>query len=363
MRVVVTGASGNAGTGVLRALAETPEVTSVLGIARRLPNPTVHPYSTCEWASIDIGAQNSPTAARTALEQAFSGADAVIHLAWLIQPNRDRDLLRRVNVEGAKTVAQAAAAAGVKQLVVASSVGAYSPDAQSPSTNPPSDTDHGIGPNAQPFPLRDETWPTRGIRSSHYSTDKADVESFLDAFEAAHPGIIVTRIRPALIFQSDAGAEIQRYFLGSLFPVQALRAVRLPILPLPANLHVQTVHSNDVGRAYAAAVAHRAGGAFNICADAILTPRDLAKTLSYGRFFRVPAKAVRPLVALAYRAHLNPTDPGWLDMALGAPMMSNAKAKKELGWSPQHEALGTLRELVDGMIAGRGAQSPVLRPR
>ncbi|WP_434403114.1 hypothetical protein [Streptomyces sp. NBC_01353] len=37
MRVVVTGAAGNAGTSVVHALAADPMVTDVLGIARRLP--------------------------------------------------------------------------------------------------------------------------------------------------------------------------------------------------------------------------------------------------------------------------------------------------------------------------------------
>ena len=37
MRVVVVGASGNVGTSTLAALANDPEIESVLGIARRIP--------------------------------------------------------------------------------------------------------------------------------------------------------------------------------------------------------------------------------------------------------------------------------------------------------------------------------------
>ena len=46
------------------------------------------------------------------LTEALRGADAVIHLAWLIQPNSHRDLLRRVNVDGTAHVGRAAAEAG-----------------------------------------------------------------------------------------------------------------------------------------------------------------------------------------------------------------------------------------------------------
>jgi hypothetical protein len=41
------------------------------------------------------------------LVRLFRGADAVVHLAWLIQPARDPDLLWRVNVQGVCTRARA----------------------------------------------------------------------------------------------------------------------------------------------------------------------------------------------------------------------------------------------------------------
>ena len=195
MRVAVIGATGNAGTAVLSALHRRPEVTSVLGIARRLPETSAQPYRGAEWAAVDIGAATTAEESVEQLAGALRGADAVIRLAWLIQPNTHRDLLRRVNVEGTRHVAQAAAAAGAGTLVVASSVGAYSP---SP------------GPER-----RDETWPTGGVRTSHYSVDKAAQEQVLDEVAAAHPALTVTRLRPALIFQGEAGSEIQRYFRGT----------------------------------------------------------------------------------------------------------------------------------------------------
>ena len=122
MRVVVTGASGNVGTSLLRSLAGEPAVDSVVGIARRVPKGS---FPKTEWRQADV--------ARSPLRPLFQGADAVVHLAWLIQPGRDKQVLHEVNVEGSARVFRAAAAAGVPALVYASSIGAYAPGApQSP---------------------------------------------------------------------------------------------------------------------------------------------------------------------------------------------------------------------------------------
>src|SRR3954462_4420186 len=177
MRVVVVGASGNVGTSVLHALGSDPSVDSVLGVARRLPAMS---FPKTDWAAADI--------TRDPLEPLFSGADAVVHLAWLIQPSRKLDVTRATNGDGSARVFRAAGKAGVQTLVYASSVGASSP-----------------GPKDRAV---DESWPTEGISTSFYSRHKAQVERALDSFEQAHPDVRVVRLRPALIFKREAASEI-----------------------------------------------------------------------------------------------------------------------------------------------------------
>lgn len=348
MRVVVVGATGNVGTAVLRALKDTPEVTEITGVVRRLPDDGVAPYEGCRWESVDIAAARTADDVVEELTGIFRGADAVIHLAWMIQPNDRRELLRRVNVEGTDRVAAAVAAADVPHLVVASSVGAYSPD----------DAREG-----DEIVRRDETWPTGGIDTSHYSVDKADQEQVLDEFQEQHPNVTVTRMRHALVFQADAGAEIHRYFLGAA-PIQALKFGKPLAIPLPKRLILQAVHAEDVGRAYAAAVVKKAGGAFNLCADDILGPQDLADIVDHGRYFELPPQVVRGAVLAAHAAGLVAADAGWIDMGMQVPMMDNARALSELDWRPRHSAADALRELLDGLVEGRGiAASPPLQPR
>ena len=192
MRVVITGATGNVGTSLVRALAEEPAVDSVLGVARRRPGWDA---DKTEWVVADVAASD--------LVSLFRGADVVVHLAWLIQPSRDVHAMRQVNVIGSERVFRAAAAAGVKALIHGSSVGAYSP-----------------GPKDRAV---DEQWPTDGVATSFYSRHKAEVERRLDRFEAELPDIRVVRLRPGLIFKRGASSGIRRLFAGPLLPSPLVR--------------------------------------------------------------------------------------------------------------------------------------------
>ncbi|GAA1993663.1 hypothetical protein GCM10009718_34250 [Isoptericola halotolerans] len=341
MRIVVVGLSGNVGTAVLRALQAAPEVDSVLGIARRLPDRTAPPYRDAEWAALDLTDPDEESVVE-GLAAHFRGADAVVHLAWLIQPNRDRDLLRRTNVDGTRRVASAVVRAGVPHLVAASSVGAY--------TTVDDDEPRG------------EDWPTTGIPTSHYSVDKAAQERVLDELERDHPEVAVARLRTALVFQGDAGHEIVRYFVGRLVPMSLLRRHRLPLLPLPAGLRVQAVHADDAAAAYVAVLRQRATGAFNIAARDVLRGSDLARLVGHGRLVELPPHLVRTALALAHSGRAVPADPGWVDMGMGVPVMDTTRATAELGWAPGRTAAEAVEEVVAGMAEGSGLGSAPMRP-
>ena len=339
MRVVVVGASGNVGTAVLRRLAREDRVDAVTGVARRVPGGAPgEPYDGVEWHAVDVGADG----AVGALTDVFAGAGAVIHLAWQIQPSHDRTAIRATNVTGTAHVAQAAVRASVPALVVASSVGAYAPGPK----------DERVG----------EDWPVTGVPWSSYSRDKADVEALLDNVEDDHPQLRVVRMRPGLIFQRSAAAEIARYFVGPLAPLQLLRLGRLPVVPYHPALRVQAEHADDVAEAYTRAVLSDVSGAFNLAADPVLDGPRIAGRYG-GRAVPVPLTVLRLGASLSWHARLQPTEPGWLRLAQSAPLLSTARAEKELGWRPRVDALAALDELLDGMGRGTGAAAPPLRPR
>jgi len=330
MRVVVVGASGNIGTSLLASLAAETAVSSVLGVCRRRPGAE---FPKTEWRAADVS--SSP------LEPLFEGADAVVHLAWLIQPARDRRLTYAVNVQGSARVFRAAAAAGVRRLVYSSSVGAYAP-----------------GPKDRRV---DESWPTTGIPSSFYSRDKAAVERQLDRFEEEHPEVRTVRLRPALIFKRDAASGIRRLFAGPLLPGRLLRPSLIPIVPDVKRLVFQAVHSHDVGEAFRLALTEDAAGAYNVAAEPVLDPDQLARVLG-ARKVPLPAPVLRAGAAASFKLRLQPTEAGWLDMGLGVPLMNAARARGELGWNPRHSSTDALLELMAGLREGAGLDTPPLQP-
>ena len=328
MRIVVVGASGNVGTSVLRALSAEPSVESLVGVARRRPEFSLPKL---EWVAADI---------RTAdLAAVFAGADAVIHLAWVIQPSHDLAGLQSTNVGGSQRVFAAVVEAGVGSLVYASSIGAYSP-----------------GPKDRAV---DESWPTDGIASSFYSRHKASTERQLDRLEAEHPEVRVVRLRPSLIFKREAASGIRRLFMGRLVPPPLLRPSRIPFVPRTDRLVFQAVHTDDVAEAYRLAILGDARGAFNIAADPVLDPDQLGRIL-HAKPVPVPSQILRIAADVSWRAHLQPTPPGWVDLAICSPVLDTTRARQELGWQPTKTSGEALVELLDAFADRAFGPTPAL---
>ncbi|MGW0706340.1 SDR family oxidoreductase [Streptomyces sp. NPDC002643] len=332
--VVVTGATGNVGTSLVRLLAEDPRVEWVRGVARRAPGR--EPTGT-EWRTLDVASE------RTDLAEVFRGAGAVVHLAWAFQPTHDPAKTWRTNVLGSMRVFEAVARAGVTTLVYASSVGAYSP-----------------GPKDRPV---DESWPTHGWPDAAYCREKAYLERALDVFERDHPEIRVVRMRPAFLFKRESASEQRRIFGGRFLPGPLARPELMPFLPDVPGLTVQALHSDDAARAYHLALrSHDARGAFNLAAEPPVDTDLLGGMLGL-RPVRLPRTAARSAIAAAWGLHLLPASPHLFDAVLRLPLMDCSRARTELGWEPEHTTTAVLREFLDGLREGAGAATEPLRGR
>lgn len=326
MRVAITGATGNVGTALLRRLAGH----DLVGVSRRRP-PDDEPYSRMRWVEADV----ADPLALPGLLDAFSGVDAVVHCAWLIQPSRDRETMRRANQDGTAAVLAAASLADVPHLVHMSSLGAYAPG-------------HGR--------TVDESWPVTGVRSSPYSVDKSTVEQMLTPYEST---MTITRMRPSLILQEDAASEIHRYFLGRI-PIGFLQPGAMKVAPWPSSLATQFVHADDVASAVELALEQRVDGALNVAADPVIDRAKFAELFG-GVGPAVPPRLLRAVATTTWHAHLQPTDPGWLDLAIESPLLDTSRLRG-LGWQPQHDGGQALVSFVQAMFADAGAQGPLLYP-
>jgi UDP-glucose 4-epimerase len=331
MRIVVVGATGNIGTSVLRSLENEDKVESILGVARRLPGLAAPKV---EWAAADVVTDD--------LVPLLRGADAVVLLAWLVQPSRDLNKQWMINVEGSTRVARAVVEAGVPALLYSSSVGAYSP-----------------GPKDRRV---DESWPTGGTPTSYYARHKAEMERRLDVFERKNPEVRVVRMRPGLVFKREAAEGIRRLFAGPFLPSVLVRPELINLIPDIPNLRSQIIHSYDVGEAFRLAITNEeARGAYNLAAEPVLDAREVARILK-ARTVPFSAHLARAAARLSWQMRLQPVSEGWLDMAMSVPLMDTTRAREELGWAPQRSADEALLDLLEGLRTGSGLDTPPLSP-
>ena len=333
LRVVVTGATGNVGTSVMRALSGDSRIASVLGLARRVPDLGI---SRAAWATIDLARED----AGETLVRHLEDADAVIHLAWRFQPTHSPVTTWRTNVLGSLRLFEAVAAARVPVLVHASSVGAYAPGPK---------TGQGV----------DESWPTHGWPDAAYCREKSYLERVLDSYEQQHPGIRVVRMRPAFLFKEGAASEQRRIFAGRFLPGPLIRPGLLPFVPDLEGLRFQVLHTDDAAHAYLMAVLLDARGAFNLAADPVIDAQILGELLQ-ARVVRVPRRAVHAAVSAAWRVRAVPASPHLFDALTRMPVMSTARAREELEWEPRHTATAAVEEFLRGVRKGSGEPTPPL---
>lgn len=326
LTVAVTGPTGEIGLPLLEELERDGAIGEVRGMARRPFNPAREGWEKVSYRRGDILDRDS-------LALLFDGADVAVHLAFAIFGSHEET--RRVNLEGSRNVFRAAAEAGVKRLVYASSVAAYGFHRDNP----------------QPL---DEEVPARGSQGFYYSAQKAELEAALEK-QLAGSDVDAYVFRPCIVAGPRAPMLIRQLLstvrLGDPLPWlrRGLRRLPLPspVLPDP-GIPIQLVHHDDVARALAAAIAGEgAPGAYNLAGGGTVGIGDVARSVGW-HAVSVPGPALGLGASVARHFSFLAPQLEW-GVALRLPvLMDTAKARRELGWSPRFDAAETLLQTAVG---------------
>ncbi|MFA5787092.1 MAG: NAD-dependent epimerase/dehydratase family protein [Actinomycetota bacterium] len=311
LHIAVTGAAGHLAGALLRRLVEDERIASITAMDLR-------PVSMGDKVRYVQG----DMADKQAVKEALAGADVVAHFAFIVlrPPGLSREQMRRINLGGARVVLEAAAEAGVRRLVVASSTAIY-----------------GAKHDSKIF-LTEDTPSTPDV-GFDYGEDKAALEDLLDKFEASHPEVVVTRFRPS----TTGGPHMDPRRLADL----AGKTVFLPSNPLPV---FQFLHEDDLGAAFHLACVKDLPGPYNVSPDdaGMTVPEALA---SIGkRVILVPPWVAKPVGWVLWKLGKSVLPPGWI--TIQDPVVSNARLKAA-GWQPKYASMETFYQTVEAMGIGK----------
>ena len=331
LTVAVTGPTGTFGSALVPLLQDEPRVERVLGLARRPFDPAERGWTKMTYRRGDVRDPDT-------LREAFADADVVVHLAFLITGNASRETTRAINVEGTLNVFRAAAEAGARRFIYASSIAAYGFHRDNP-----------IGMT--------EDWPVRPAARLFYAQEKAELEELLAAEAVEHQELELYLLRPPVVLgpNSLGAKDLLPGPLAPLGRILASRIRRSPV-PLPALvplLPLQFVHEDDLGQALLRCVLGAGPpGAYNIAADGILSTADVAR--EFGLIpLPLPAGPARLTARAVAALPFLPPAAQWVEAASHPAIMDTTKAKRDLGWTPRFTALEALRDTLRPRPAGR----------
>jgi nucleoside-diphosphate-sugar epimerase len=291
--VAVTGVAGYLGRRLLSMLDEDRDVERVIGLDVSEP---AGGSTKLEFHQMDVRDAR--------LAKILSGADTVVHLAFVVDAMRDVERMRETNVDGTRNVLEAIGATGVRKLIYTSSATVY-------GAHPDND-----------FPLR-ETSPLRATSDFSYAWHKLETERLIEAFREDHPEVLVTVLRPAIAF----GANVQN-FISRLLEAPRITTVKGYEPPM------QFVHEDDLAAALRFAVVEELPGAYNVAPDGWLTAEEFLD-LSGKKRVELPEAVAFSLAERLWKLGVSEAPPGELEYFMHPWVVDNAKLKAA-GWTPAH---------------------------
>jgi len=328
--IAITGPTGILGTGLVAALQDDGRVERIVGVVRR----DVPDAGKLEHRRADVRD-------RGALEAAFAGADTVAHLAFAKFGHASRDELHAVNIDGTLNAFAAAAAAGVRRFVFASSAAAYGFHAD------------------QPAQVTEDT-PARGSERWFYAREKAQLERRLRDAAVAQDGIELTILRPTIVVGPHTAASIGDLVPPALRPLGRVVRRALVVLPGPTPViafpqPLQFVHEDDVTQAFTCALIDGPAGTFNLAGEGTVDGREVARELGLTAV-PIPDAATRAVARVITRLPRKPAALETAEVLTHPVVLDCTRAENELGWRPRYTSLEALRAAIRQGLTRRAAR-------
>jgi nucleoside-diphosphate-sugar epimerase len=337
-RILVTGATGFIAGHVIEELLRSGH--DVRGTVRSLRDPArvAHLHRIADSLGGRLELVEADLSADAGWDDAVAGQEYVVHTAspFPPAPPRDEAELIRPAVDGTLRVLEASVRAGVRRVVMTSSIAAIS----------------GGRPRDEERRRTEDDWSDLD-RSVPYAKSKTLAERAAWDFAAEHPELEVVAINPGLVL-----GPVQHAAAGtSVTLVRRLLNRELPAVP---ELGFAMVDVRDVAKAHRLAIeAPDAAGNRYICAGDNLWLGDIARILGeeFGpQGYRVPTRRM-PYWMLWTIGRFDREVRLGLDFVGSPERVSTDKARRELGWDarPARETLAdTGRSLVElGLVRAR----------
>ena len=317
-RVLVTGAGGLIGRGLVRALAERPGFEAVVAVDVRPPAATAQQPG-IRYFTLDVCA---PELRRLV---AGEGIDTVVHLAAIVTPppGCTREMQYAVDVGGTENVLGACLEGGVRKLIVSSSGAAYGYHFDNP-------------------PLLDENDPLRGNPEFAYSDHKRIVEERLAAARREHPGLAQLIFRLGTVL-----GETVRNQITALFEQRIVVGVAGAATPF------NFIWDEDVVDCLRLGIESDRSGIYNLAGDGVMTLREIAAAVG-GRYVALPAPLLAGALTILQSLGRTQYGPEQVAFLRYRPVMGNERLKSEFGYRPKVST----REAFARWLGSRGRARP-----
>lgn len=244
--------------------------------------------------------------------------DAIIHLAFVVNPMHDEKEMRSINVDGTENVFHAVRRLRPIRFMMSSSATVY-----------------GSFPD-NPVPM-DENWKIRARPNYRYAIDKTDLEHRIAELARELPDTAVSWTRPTTICGPGVNNYLSRFLLN------------LPIIVLMdgSDTPLQFVHEDDVAEATWRILDGGGRGPYNIGPPDWIRLTDVAAHTGR-RVITLPFWVIRCITTCWWGLRLPVFDfPVGMLYFLRYPWVAApSRLEREFGFRFQHSTLDTLREML-----------------